>query len=90
MKKIPTTDQMYWQILKDHHPSDLSVYSTATYPGGSRYVETVWCFKGSEFPLVGALTTWDSENDGKRENEKHEYWMYAITKEDLDNPTQDV
>lgn len=86
--KLTTTGDVYWAILKAH-ANDLTVFETFSDPdgsftGGSRgEVLTVWGLKGSDFPIMGARTTWDivrveiggADWVATRANQVTEFWL---------------
>ncbi len=90
-KKIKTTPEV-WAVIRASHP-ELTVFSSFSDPeGGSEYgdgtprMETAYGFRGGDFPIIEAKTTWeyakDEEKPRVRKNEKHEYWLCLPIKED--------
>jgi len=81
-KKVPTVYAV-WKALKAAHP-ELKVFSSYSAPDGDQFgnpnvcrMMTEYGFNGTDFPIMGAETTWDrdSENPHKRPNEQHKYWL---------------
>jgi hypothetical protein len=83
-KRIPTTVEVCFAIVREHtkgeYPQDLCVYETFTniVENGISTIYTVWGLREAEVALVGAHTTYESEDDKEIENtRKSEYWLCA-------------
>lgn len=88
-KKIPTTKEVYYAILKAH--PDLSVFGLFSAPTGNYYgnpsvaeMYTAWGFKGLSVPIVEVETKWDvdPENESNRLNERHKFWLCCATEDE--------
>lgn len=81
-KKIPTTPEVY-AVIVARHRSDLTVFESYSNPSGhcplgsgQPEMLTSFGFRGSDFPIIMARTTWEiGEVQHKRYNEKTEYWL---------------
>lgn len=93
-KRIPTSAEV-WAVIMAKHRADLHVFSSfsnpdGTFCGGSGQqgrMDTAYGFKGSDYPLMEASTTWDiirTQGGEKRENEQHQYWLCLPQKDDDD------
>ena len=90
--KTPTTAEV-WAVMHASHP-DMKVYASYSAPEGGVYgsevgvMETSYTFKGCDFPIIEARTTWDivrlEDRSKKRENTKHEYWLCVARKEETE------
>ncbi len=90
-KTIPTTPEV-WAVIKARHHADLSVFSSFSNPDGTfiggcgQHGEmfTAYGFKGADYPLMEARTTWDIDRaePHKRINEEHKYWLCIPIKEE--------
>lgn len=81
-KKYKTTYEV-WSAIKQAHP-DLVVFGSYSAPEYGR-METSYGFKGDDYPIIEARTTWDidMEKSYERHNEQHEYWLcVGIVEED--------
>lgn len=90
--KIPTSAEVY-SVIFARHLDQLVVYAsfsdpTGTWmggPGDTGRMETVWAFKGADWPILEAKTTWTidpAKPSHERINERHEYWLLMSKKED--------
>lgn len=74
---IETTMDVYQAIFRTHREG-LTVYSTFSNPSPSELsmqpqMETTWCFKDANAPLIRVLTKWD---DGERDTtETTQFWL---------------
>ena len=82
-KRITTSAEV-WAVIRARHSNDLGVFSTISEPDGDPFGNSCHCrmmteygFKDSDYPLIGAETTWQKHpvNEFDRVNEKHEYWL---------------
>lgn len=83
-----------WAVIRARHHDQMRVCSSFSDPSGERgayfcgqgRMETTYSLDGSDYPLIGARTTWDIDPEGKsdRKNEKHEYFLFCIEKENVD------
>jgi hypothetical protein len=86
-KKHKTTYEV-WKSIKQAHP-ELRVFSSYSAPE-SGLMETSYGFKGDDYPVMEARTTWDINVWGEvdmndqyiRNNEKHEYWLCVAVYDD--------
>lgn len=86
--RVPTTPEIYGSLLSQHL-GDLHVFSTYTKVGVTEPERceafTVWGFKDSDWPFMGAESSWLEEPDTyKRLDEKHEYWLCSPLGEECD------
>ena len=81
--KISTSAEV-WAVIRARHANDLVVFSSYSAPDGDPYRSSDKCemmteygFKDSDYPFIGARTTWQKHPtiEYKREHEKHEYWL---------------
>jgi hypothetical protein len=82
--RIPTSPEVA-AVIRARHGKDLVVFASFSDPNGTfndgpgehGRMETAWGFKDSVVPILEARTTWDidPENEYKRLNEQHEYWL---------------
>ena len=87
-KKVATTKEVFREICAAH--KNLSVFSSYSNPDGSAHHGSGRCemltefgFKGYDYPLIGAKTTWDkSDTSCERINERHKYWFCVPVEED--------
>ena len=84
--KVPTSAEV-WAVIKARHGNSLAVFESFSNPDGSFMgncrpeMMTVYGFHDSAFPLMGARTTWETQTDGKRGNERTEYWLCIVDRE---------
>jgi hypothetical protein len=75
-KQIKTTYEV-WKSIKQAHPC-LVVFSSYSAPERG-IMETSYCFKGADYPIIEARTTWDAvplwDVMEETKNEQHEYWL---------------
>lgn len=88
-KKIKTSAEV-WAVIKAAHP-DLVVFSTVSNPEGDPHgslndcrMMTEYGFKESDFPLLGANTTWSKDlmEGYERTDMETEYWLCAVISND--------
>ena len=88
-RKIPTSREV-WAMIKARHP-ELVVFGSYSAPEGDYYgnhdecrMMTEYGFKGCDYPIIGAKTTWDYNplNTSERANEKHTYWLCVAEERD--------
>lgn len=82
--EIISTSAEVWAVIRARHNDDLGVYASCSDPDGinggrTGRMYTAYGFKGADYPLMAAETTWDidDERSYKRHNEKHEYWLFV-------------
>jgi len=83
------TSAEVWAVLHARHRKELTVFATFSDPDGEYTgrsqgcMETTYGFKGCEYPLMEARTTWtiDPEQPHKRIDEQHQYWLCLPIKE---------
>lgn len=79
-KKIPTTREV-WAVIHASHYKHLKVFSTYSNPHGDDGMSiiptmmTEYGFVDSDYPIIGAETTWSKQSDGTRADEKTRYWI---------------
>jgi len=82
-KKTPTSPEVY-AVIQATHRNQLEVFLSYSAPDGDQFgnssqgvMETGYGFKGSDYPLIIARTTWsiDRENLSNRVDEIHQYWL---------------
>ena len=85
-KRVETSPEV-WAVIRARHP-EMVVFGSYSAPNGDMYGDsligkmfTSFGFKGHDYPVVEAETTWDIV-EGKRENEKHCYWLCLPIKND--------
>ena len=73
------TSAEVWAVIRARHP-ELVPFGTASFEGD---MCTSFGFKGADFPLMEARTTWepDPERPSHRINEQHRYWLCIPIKE---------
>lgn len=70
------TSAEVWAVLRARHSEEMDVFSTFSNPDGG-VMETTYGLKGSDWPLIGAKTTWRLEpGHYARQDEKTEYWLF--------------
>jgi len=88
-KRVETSAEV-WAVIHARHP-DLKVFSSYSAPDGDQFgnhdiavMQTSYGFETADYPIMEAKTTWrvNREKPHERINEKHEYWLYIIEKED--------
>jgi len=81
--KIPTSNEVYREIVKKHSNKDrqdIGVYESYTniVENGICTIYTVWGLKRAEVALVGAKTTYETEDDKEvPDTRMNEYWLCA-------------
>jgi hypothetical protein len=81
-KAIPTSREVY-AVIRARHADELNVYGSSTAMEGNElhprqgYMYTSWGFKGADFPLMEAETTWDlnPENLTDQPNRVDKFWL---------------
>lgn len=65
-----------WAVIKARHHDELVVFGSYSSPGTGR-METSYGFKGADYPVMEARTTWtvNPEKEYERIDEIHEYWL---------------
>lgn len=90
--RVETSEEV-WIAIKTRHIEQLCVFSSYSDPDGTLFgnpqeavMETTYGFKGADYPLMEAKTTWDvpSIGDYSRPNETTQYWLCIPTKETED------
>jgi hypothetical protein len=90
---IETSNEV-WAVIHAKH-KDLKVFSTVTQSSGNPHgnsndcrMETTYGVLGSDFPIIGAETTWNKNEElGKeheRVNEKTRFYLFCVKKEDCE------
>lgn len=86
-RRIYTSAEVY-AVIMARHRQQLKVFSTYSAPEGDSSLNrgimlTEWGFDGEDYPIVGAETTWDIDQERPylRNNEKHWYWLCIATPE---------
>lgn len=84
--RVETTYEV-WAAIKKAHP-ELAVFSSYSAPGGDFFgnpeegkMFTSYGFRGQDYPIMEAETTWDINSDKSRINEKHQYWLVCPREE---------
>lgn len=82
--RITTSPEVY-HVIFARHSEQLGVFKSFSDPDGTfnggpgerGRMETAWGFKGCEWPLLYAQTTWDinHEQPHKRINQENHYWL---------------
>jgi len=90
-KTVATTPEV-WAVVHASHHNELVPFSSFSNPDGTfnggcgqrGEMFTAYGFKGADYPLMEAKTTWeiDRETPYKRINEQHRYWLCLPTRED--------
>jgi len=89
--KVISTSAEVWSAIKARHHSELVVFGSYSAPDGDPYgrddqgrMMTEYGFKDADYPLMRAETTWNinREDPAKRENEKHQYWLFMLLNDD--------
>jgi hypothetical protein len=77
-RKVETSAEV-WAVIRARHP-ELVLFGTASFEGD---IFTSFGFKGADFPLMEARTTWepDPERPSHRVKEQHRYWLCIPIKE---------
>lgn len=86
---IETTPEV-WAVMRARHHDDMAVFSSFSDPTGTAAggtgdhgsMETSYGLIGSDYPLIGARTTWviNQEKPAERIDEKHYYWLIVPRK----------
>jgi hypothetical protein len=71
------TSPEVWAVIRARHP-ELVPFGTASFEGD---MFTSFGFKGADFPLMEARTTWEIGPEYQRINEQHRYWLCIPIKE---------
>lgn len=83
-KRMPTSAEVF-AVIRARHSKDLDIYGSFSNPDG-RFnggpgemgeMHTIYSLKGAVTPFIEARTTWtiDPEQQHKRIDENHEYWL---------------
>lgn len=93
-RRVSTSAEV-WAVIRARHP-DLCVFESFSDPNGAfnggsgltGRMETALGFRGEDYPLIAAKTTWGINPDEpyKRMNERHEYWLCLPVREDAALP----
>lgn len=84
---LSTTPEV-WAVIYARHKDDLKVFSSFSDPHGTQFggggtqgrMETCYGIDGADYPLIGARTTWDIGEEGRRINSRTEHFLFAIEK----------
>lgn len=89
--RIPTSAEVA-AVIRARHGKELIVFSSFSDPDGrlngnpgeQGRMDTMWGFSGADAPILEARTTWDidPEQEYKRVNEKHDYFLCYGNTED--------
>lgn len=85
-KRLPTSAEVF-AVLRARHHTDMTIFSSYSDPTGTTFgrdgtqgrMDTEYGLALSDFPLMGASTTWmiDPAQPHRRIDEKTEYWLCA-------------
>lgn len=80
---IKTDKHVYGTIMREHG-KDLTTFASFSNPHPSEIqyqpeMMTEWGLKGSDYPLLKIVTTWEDER--RKETEEHKYFIAIAIKE---------